>query len=83
MFDDGELLVVPAPQSRHSPDYELMMLDNHGYGPGYRHPTNQYRGQRSNHGYVVSSENRSGVIILIWKFSWEHGRSRGGSIFIL
>ena len=54
MFDDGELLVVPAPQSRHSPDYELMMLDNHGYGPGYRHPTNQYRGQRSNHGYVVS-----------------------------
>ena len=54
MFDDGELLVVPAPQSRHSPDYELMMLDKHGYGPGYRHPTNQYRGQRSNHGYVVS-----------------------------
>ena len=54
MFDDGELLVVPPPQPRHSPDFEYMMLDNHGYGPGYRHPTNQYRGQRSNQGYVVS-----------------------------
>ena len=31
----------------------MMMLDNHGYGPGYRHPTNQHRGQRSNQGYVV------------------------------
>ena len=53
MFDDGELLVVPPPQSRNSPDFELMMLDNHGYGPGYRHHTNQHRGQRSNQGYVV------------------------------
>lgn len=54
VFDvDGEVLEIPPPVSRGSGVFDSVVLGEHSYGPGYRHPSNQHERQRSQPGYVV------------------------------
>ncbi|XP_052768318.1 uncharacterized protein LOC128208772 isoform X1 [Mya arenaria] len=61
VFDsDGEMLVVPPPTSRKSPDFDSVMYSQYNYGPGYRAVTDSSQGPQQ--GYVPSkpSEKREG-----------------------
>ena len=59
VFDDGEILVVPPPKSRNSPDFDIMMVGNHSYGPGYRPHGSQ---PIQNRGYVVGEQGTMDTI---------------------